>query len=486
MKKKIIYLLGASTFLLAGCSQYEAFLDQKKESNEPAAVEVEKEVDVAMPASLDEIKAAYESFDYLTLGDTIYQTNESFQQTQPGYQVTVDELTLFEVADADESLERDFNYATHPSGLILAHVTVENTTSEAFYLTADELTQSYVGGESFATPSSNAYPLLHGNLRDILLENQGKVEARETVSGYLVYGLGQKSLEEIESQGHFYLMIEPPVLDVDALGGERENALGRSQNLFLPVDEKNEAELQELQTFIPDRLTSEWWGEKELLAQAQVDETITTADDAVEVTLMRAEIADFEPYPTHEESFKNFPNGQVIVTVEYEVTNHSADTLLPVDGIATLYIDEDPILSDYVLMNELYGLELEPGESATLVKSFALDKMYYQQHWQDEPIGIEINIPTVSEETSMATSDSDVDETELEEDDGETEFDDSYVVTFDWMPQLSLWINDELKLEHRSRSGRSLIEHLESQRDSATRDDDQDGETQEEIEEGDE
>ncbi|SDI84360.1 hypothetical protein [Dolosicoccus paucivorans] len=479
MKKKTIYLLGVSTFLLAGCSQYEAFLDQKKESNEPEIVEVEQEVDITMPATLDEIKAAYESFDYLTLGDMIYQTNEPFKQIQPGYQIIVDELTLFEVAEADETLERDFNYANQPSGLILAHVTVENTTSEAFYLTVDELTQSYVGGESFATPSSNAYPLLHGNLRDILLENQGKVEAGETVSGYLVYGLGKKSLEEIESQGHFYLTIEPPVLDADALGGERENALGRSQNLFLPVDEKNEAELKELQAFIPDRLTSEWWGDKELLAQAQLDEAIKTSDDAVEVTLMRAEIADFEPFPAHEESFKNFPNGQVIVTVEYEVTNHSAETLLPVDGIATLYIDEDPILSDYVLMNELYGLELESGESATLVKSFALDKMYYQQHWQDKPIGIEINIPTASQE--MVTS-NEVDSEEEEE----IDFDESYVVTFDWMPHLSLWINDDLKLEHHSRSDRSLIEHLESRTNSTADEEDQEDELQEAIEEGDE
>ena len=463
MKKRIIYLVGASLLLLTGCAQYEEFLNQKSQPEE--VIEVEKDVDIEMPANFEDIQSAYNSFEFLTLGDLIYQTDEMFQQTQPGFDVTVDELSLYEVKKADDSLERDFNYANTPSGLILAHVSIENTTSDAFYLAIDELTQSYVGADSFAIPSSNAYPLLHGNLRDILIERQGKIESGETVSGYLVYGLGKKSLEEVRSQGHFYLTITPPVLNEDGLGGEQENALGRSRKLFLPVDEQNETELKELQSFIPDRLTNEWWGDKKVIAQAHLNKTTRTADDEVDVTLVRAEISDFEPFPAYEESFKTFPNGQVIVTIEYEVTNHSTTALLPVDGIATLYIDEDPILSDYVLLNELYGLELAPGETMTFIKSFALDKLYYQQHWQNHPIEIEINLPTNASENMESLEDIEDNEEELEVD--EVDLDNSYVVTFSWTPQLTLWINEDLGLEHRSRSDRSLIDHLESQLDES-------------------
>ena len=289
--------------------------------------------------------------------------------------------------------------------------------------------------------TSGLYPLQSGNLYEILLsDNHGAISPTSTVEGVLVCRLAKEDFEHIKEQNAFNLTVVPPRLDADSIVGLSSTDLGYVLPLYLPLTDTIEQELVDKNKQIQDRISAEWWGHKEILADEILEEKDT--DGEVDFTFKRIEISDFTPKENYEETFQYFPNGQVIVSLQIEIDNQSEHTLLPTDSLVNLVINGDTIQSDYILINELYGEHLEPGEKRTIIKTFALDKYTYQQNWQNHDSTVVESTEVEQVEEFMTGDESEI---IVEEEIGEaTEL--MYVGNFVWEPKLVKYINEDLEV----------------------------------------
>lgn len=451
--KKIGLVLIAALFLV-GCGKIEETIEEVVSSQEVSQVESdvtsssadntenETAVDARFVPEFSQVIAEFRNSDVLTLAEeSNFKVNETFSQTQNNFQLSVENMEVFEVDSADESVSSEFNYEDNPGAVILMEVAITNLTDETIYYPIEGLRMSYQSADMQMHPSSALYPAQSGDLTKILEQNNGEIGPSMTVNGYLIYSFGQEEWEEASALGNVYLTVVPPQSEPDAISGVGASLLGDERILYLPLDEETQEQLSENKQMIPDRLSSEWWGQKTILAQDELNET--SEDDDVSVELLRAEISDFEPKDIYEENFQNFNYGQIIVSIEYEVTNNSDHELLPVDGVATLQIGEDSLNSDYVLINDYNGTVIKPGDSYTTIKTFALDKLRYQEVWQGEPFYIAINTPVKSEDEEVL-------EEEAEEETIEVSDDLIYYFDFTWTPSLVNYINEDLDVVSES------------------------------------
>ena len=183
------------------------------------------------------------------------------------------------------------------------------------------------------------------------------------------------------------------------------------------------------------------------------------------MTITRLEVSDFQPNSYNEESFRNFKYGAVIVSVEYDVTNKSQKTLLPVDGNTVLTINGDPINSDYVLTNQVYGKELAPGQTYHVIKTFALDKSRYQEHWQGHDYSLTISVPEKKPVVDSASSSQEGQEGQADPEtqgaqvQGQTANPapevTTYSVTFNLVPKLIQTLSEDLKLQPANSTSNS-------------------------------
>ncbi|MDO4432372.1 MAG: DUF5068 domain-containing protein [Aerococcaceae bacterium] len=399
--KKYIALL--SLFCLAGCQQYEQFVEQQASQqlgSMPESQPESIEVDVTVVPEWAQLAADFEQDERIEIGKTLFETETAFLQEQQSFSVVVEALKVYEVTRYDEEVANTFQFDEAQKGAVIAlRVAVTNTSDAPFYLSADEFRLSFTNAVVKSTPSLAVYPSQSGNLLDILSEKEGAVLAGETVEGYLVYGVGQQALEHIEEEGSFYVSVVPPRANASDLIGADVSTLGQRQDLFLPYNQAAARQLQQNASHIQDRLVTEWWGQKNMLITEQLTESQTV--EGVTIQLNRIEIADFVPRKAYEEAFQTFAHGQIIVSVEYDVTNHSSDTVLPIDAIVSLDIAGDAIYSDYVMINQTYGQELAPGHSYKVIQSFALDKKRYETYWVNQPIQLTIALPTQSEPSTQ-------------------------------------------------------------------------------------
>lgn len=453
---KVTWLAFVVAIFLVGCGKIE-------ESNEAVASEQDQNqvvtdleppidednenttvIDQRFVPEFSQVIADLSASEDLTIADEVFfSINESFIQTQNNFQLSVDNMQVYEVEKAAESVISEFNYEDNPGAVVLMEVAITNLTDETIYYPIEGLRMSYQSGDVQMHPSSALYPSRSGDLTKILEQNNGEIGPSRTVNGYIIYSFGQDEWEEASELGNVYLTVVPPQSDADAISGVGASLLGDERILHLPLNEETETQLSENNQMIQDRLSSEWWGNKTILAKEELNQVSEDEDNDVSVELLRAEISDFEPRDIYEENFQNFGYGQVIVSIEYEITNNSENKLLPVDGIATLQIGDDAINSDYVLINDYNGTVLEPGDSYTTIKTFALDKLRYQETWQGEPIYIAVNTP-VKHEVEVAIDEED----DIAQEVDSLESTDELIHYFDfsWTPSLIKYINEELEI----------------------------------------
>ncbi|XJS09961.1 hypothetical protein ACF3NG_07380 [Aerococcaceae bacterium WGS1372] len=442
--KKTGMILLSSLFLV-GCESLNLQTDEvssyssngssivENESQEPS----KSDVDHRFVPEFSQVIADFKEREDIELSDKpIFELSESFTQTQNSFQFNVDKMQVYEVENIDETLKSEFNFKDEAGAILLLEVSITNLTDETIYYPIEGLRLSYESANVQMHPSIDLYPSQTGELVNIFEQNNHEIGPSMTVNGYIIYGLSSQDWEEVSEAGNVYLTVVAPQTDPDAITGIGASELGDERALYLPVNESVEGDLLYNNNTIGDRLSTEWWGNKEILASDNVN--VTDTDEDVTVELLRVELSNFEPHSTYEANFQNFNYGQVIMSIEYEITNNSENELLPVDGQASLQIGEDPIHSDYVLINDFNGTILEPGESYKTVKSFALDKLRYYEVWQGEPIYIAVNIP-VREENSQPTEDSNSEEIVVSEAL-------LYFFEFSWTPKLDRFINESLEV----------------------------------------
>lgn len=443
--------------MLTGCESlsdsYSEFIDEQASPSsteesvltENSSQTVEEEssglIDSRLVPELAMVENALLENDLYDVKEGLYETSTNFTQKQATFEVSVDQLNVYAIEEWDESLDHQFDAESGEAGIVLLNMTITNTSKETFYFPIDELRLSHLDAPFQNFPSHDLYPLESGNLAQILLENQGELGAQSAVEGYLVFGVSGEALDEIMDLGSFYLTVVPPRQSLDQIIGLDSTILGEELPMFLPVKDEIETQLSLNAANIQDRLTTEWWGEKTILATEQLNQQ--QEDSGLTVTLKRAELSDFKPNDTYEEAFQNFIHGQLIVSLEYEVQNNSEHPILPIDGPGSLVINGDEITSEYLLINELYGKVLEPGQTYTMVKTFALDKMRYYDMWQNEEISISLSLPIATKDDSDAAEEQEQEQDMKDENSEET---DEFYFQFNWLPTLQLFVDESMEL----------------------------------------
>lgn len=420
-------IIALAGLILSGCStvgeKYDQFISNQVETT---AIQVEHTteelLDIRLVPEFEQVQVALNQLDNVNLGREIYHLNQAMIHKQVAFDLSINQMAVYEAEATDATLGLGETSIDKPGGIILMHVSVTNKTNASFYLPIDELRLTYQDAATSYYATMGLYPMQTGNLMSILSHhNQGEISAGATVEGYLVYGITNQDLEAIKKEELFYLTVKPPVKDKDTIIGLGVNDLGNDLPLFLPLSSEKEALIQLNNTYIQDRISAEWWGNKILLDSQTVNSV--QLKDGVKLTILRIETSDLEVNETYEESFQFFPNGQVIVSIEFEIENQTEQTLLPIDSIVTLTIDGSTLKSEYALINEIYGQELLPGEKAIVIKSFALDKMTYQQLWQAKEMRFNFQIEGFSTEqsdSSPSVISSETSNNQLEESDNET------------------------------------------------------------------
>lgn len=479
-KVKLLLLIVILLFF-AGCSKiekkYDDFINekvseieesdqQKQDSQKDESDQQQEKQDGAQLSSklvpeMVQVEQDLKDSQQFELGSLLFATDTEFKQEQDAFSFKVDQLRIYDVNEVNPLLKETLKEDDVPKTLLLMHVVITNQSNHSFYFPINEVNLSYRSASGLHYPSTDFYPSQSGNLVDILKTNNGEIQPNTPIEGYLIFDLDEAAWKSANLIGSVYLNIVPPVSSSNDLIGIDSRSLGQESPLYLPVNELEEIEIVEHKKLIQDRLITEWWGDKKLLAEESLDHTIK--DEDVSVTLNKIEVSDFKPFKEYEGMFKNFPNGQVIVTIEYEVTNNSQTELLPIDGNSSLIIDDDPIESDYLLINEMYGKKLSPNKSMKVIKVFALDRLRYQEVWQDKPVTIAINVPEEldkSSEDSQTSSDD-----ELNEGDNHDELDQTaHSFVFEWQPKLSLWMDKDYQLMEKDES--SIKESEEDENDT--------------------
>ncbi len=452
--KKILLL--SCLILLTGCGQtYDQFIERQAEkltenqASESVASESETEsatVDERIIPEFNQLEKALLESDKMTLDPDRLSIDEASQRTSQDVITTVESVHIWDVTEANPDLKAAFHYEEEPGAIVLLNVTIANQSNQAIQVIPNNFHLNYLDGVQMAYPNDELYPLPNGNLSKIMQGAEYVIPQDAHVEGYLAFGIGEEMYQMMQEVGYFTLNTEFSPQNQQNVGDAVE------AKIPMPLNEEMAQAIQNNEQMLNDRITNEWWGNKALLAEAEPNET--QEDEDVSVTLNAIQVTDFEPFENYESVFQNFLSGQIIVTAEFTVKNNTEETILPLDGDISLTINGDEIYDDYMLINQMYGERLEPGEEMTVVRSFALDKRRYADYWQDEEILIQMNIPTLAaveeaeqaEETDEAAEES-IEESEANDEESmdAEETKPLFYFTWSYQPDLLEWINEDLE-----------------------------------------
>ncbi|WP_028125204.1 hypothetical protein [Eremococcus coleocola] len=452
----LLFCLGGLTACQSVSNKYANLVEEQannkisQESQANANESKATEIDPRLVPEFSQVLTDFSNFEGLELESSSFQSKQAFKLNQENFQMTVNQMAILPVDKMSQTMKEEAKLTDEGSdinSLVLVYTTIENLTDQDLHLSIEDITMGPIDDTEMVYADQSLYPSQSGNLQTIVNDSQSKLQGKASVDGYLVFSLTKDLEEQISREGHLKLSMNEPT-PIDDKGVQLD--LGNKLALFLPISEESETMIVSQSQFIADRLTTEFWGQKTELA-AQNLET-SQEEEGVTLTTKRVEVTDFAPFEHYEEIFKNFEFGQVIVSIEYEISNQTEQTIYPVDGQSRLIIGEDPIEADYVLINEEYGQGVEPGQSKRIIQTFALDKKRYQEVWQGQDYQFEIIIPNQSRAdqsdtglTVAQSEDSGEEETSSESSLEEQEAQ-NFVYVISYQPQLKLFVDDNLDL----------------------------------------
>lgn len=308
-------------------------------------------------------------------------------------QVKINNITLYGF-DIQESKQRRAS-ASAQTGILLINVAISNFSDKDLYIPENFLRLKFDGENEFAPDDSTAYPLDFGYLEKILDKNQRRLQAEQTVEGYLVYHLSALNLLEAKHQGYLALSVQNWIRLLDR--NPQEIALLQSDakdfSMVLPVNQEVAEHILQNQDFIQDRLSQEWWGDKLLISRFQGPENLQTG--AVNIQLSKMELCDFDLRPEYRQLFQEFPQGQIILTVELLLENDkdSIYLLRPQDIALTLNLANQQFKTEDSLIKENLPKYLGPNQSQRIRRVFVIDKAFYQQNGQGKALELGIQLP---------------------------------------------------------------------------------------------
>ena len=211
-------------------------------------------------------------------------------------------------------------------------------------------------------------------------DNEGVLEAGQEIRGFYPLAITPNTMEKIEAEG-IGLMETPAVYTSEDF--ETETLLARGTNIRIPFTTKGEEIAAAAADFYPDVYTLENWGNKTLVDEVELSETIES--QGLTITVDSYQITELEPNEDYKDRFADFEDGAYLLTVAVTYDNQTKKDLQldMVSGNLSL-ADMISYFSEGLLEPRLETRELPAGETASRYHTFLMDGKTYDKFAEDD------------------------------------------------------------------------------------------------------
>lgn len=346
-----------------------------------------KRFDFRLVPEFQQVDQAIKDMDQFESVDQIYhsQSRQIFQSNK--LQVSINSVTLYQLG----SKSQQNLFQTNPAGLLLVNASLTNISEDSLYIDKDILKLA-TKFEDYSLSQANYFPLEFGLFEQIIEGDMGYLKPEQTFEGYFIFYLPPLDLQVYLRQSYVELIFgQVP----SVIAGQVENLdldKNLNQKLVLGLSPEIEEEIAISKQFIQDRVSQEWWGQKQFIAK------MTNRQEKIfsgfRLVLDEIELTELEVRPEYKPIFSNFKYGQVLVTVSYKFENMGTNRLpfnldLIEDNLLVndMRFDSEPLLSYPITQTYLSA-----KEKIELKKVYVIDKMYFQKNCQDQDFIFEISM----------------------------------------------------------------------------------------------
>lgn len=313
--------------------------------------------------------------------DVLYKNLKPINLTEDveGIDIIINGYYYYEISNFDVDWEYVFGDQTEKGGVIVYDITLKNTGDQDLY-PVPTFNTTVTGNEDYITHNNSLVKESQSLNWLFHTDNEGVLEAGKEIRGFYPLAITPNTMEKIEAEG-IGLMETPAVYTSEDF--ETETLLARGTNIRIPFTTKGEEIAAAAADFYPDVYTLENWGNKTLVDEVELGETIES--QGLTITVDSYQITELEPNEDYKDRFADFEDGAYLLTVAVTYDNQTKKDLQldMVSGNLSL-ADMISYFSEGLLEPRLETRELPAGETASRYHTFLMDGKTYDKFAEDE------------------------------------------------------------------------------------------------------
>lgn len=318
--------------------------------------------------------------------EILYESDNGDEHDMEGVTVSLDEYALVELNDFHMDFSIPFDDQTD-GGVVITKYTVKNDSDDdVSYMPM--MPATYVGAEKNIDNYREILPKEEQLAVMLTSDDDYELKAGDELTGYYTYPLGEDRLADVLDEGEIEVEIPQPQEDPD----DYSSTLGDEGTFTINLSDDNAEKNEEKASkgFYEDKVTSDNWGDKEMLDNEEdMGQTEELRD--VDVTLDGYQFTEFEPNSDEAPRFESFENGIVLVTIKFDLENNGDDEIGKNSVSSKLTMNDGSMytLGDGMLLDYRNDDTIEPGDSGELLQVYLLDKRDYED-WEDRSFEVEL------------------------------------------------------------------------------------------------
>ena len=313
--------------------------------------------------------------------DVLYKNLKPINLTEDveGIDIIINGYYYYEISNFDVDWEYVFGDQTEKGGVIVYDITLKNTGDQDLY-PVPTFNTTVTGNEDYITHNNSLVKESQSLNWLFHTDNEGVLEAGKEIRGFYPLAITPNTMEKIEAEG-IGLMETPTVYTSEDF--ETETLLARGTNIRIPFTTKGEEIAAAAADFYPDVYTLENWGNKTLVDEVELSETIES--QGLTITVDSYQITELEPNEDYKDRFADFEDGAYLLTVAVTYDNQTKKDL-QLDMVSGTLALADMIryFSEGLLEPRLENRELPAGETASRYHTFLMDGKTYEKFAEDE------------------------------------------------------------------------------------------------------
>lgn len=313
--------------------------------------------------------------------DVLYKNLKPINLTEDveGIDIIINGYYYYEISNFDVDWEYVFGDQTEKGGVIVYDITLKNTGDQDLY-PVPTFNTTVTGNEDYITHNNSLVKESQSLNWLFHTDNEGVLEAGKEIRGFYPLAITPNTMEKIEAEG-IGLMETPTVYTSEDF--ETETLLARGTNIRIPFTTKGEEIAAAAADFYPDVYTLENWGNKTLVDEVELSETIES--QGLSITIDSYQLTELEPNEDYKDRFADFEDGAYLLTVAVTYDNQTKKDL-QLDMVSGTLALADMIryFSEGLLEPRLENRELPAGETASRYHTFLMDGKTYEKFAEDE------------------------------------------------------------------------------------------------------